>query len=226
MSFIRHAAVVAWKDLRVELRTREIVSTTVFFAAVVVVVGSFAFVDKVPSIADLSSGVMWTAITFSGTIGLGRAFEREREGHTMRGLLLSPAARGAVFLGKAVGVAVTLLVCEVVIVALVALLFGAPIERNPLLLALVMLLLTIGYSIVGSVFAGMLLGARSRGVLLAVSLYPILMPALMAAVKGTAAAWAGGAALAEGWFWVKFLLVFDAVFLVVSLWAFESLVVE
>ena len=207
MAFLRHAWVVAWKDLRVEMRTREILSTMVFFAAMIVIVCSFAFVEKVPSVADLGSGVLWVAVTFSGTIALQRAFEREREGQTMRGLLLAPAARAAIFLGKAIGVTAYMMVA-------------------PLHLAAVVVLATIGFAVVGSVFAGMLLRVRARELLLPVLLFPIIAPALIAGTKGTAALWAVKPAFSEAYFWIEFLILFDALFLVVSLWTFESLVVE
>lgn len=223
--FLRHTFTVAWKDLRVELRTRELVYTMVFFAAMIVLVCSFTFVEKVPSVADLSAGILWLAVAFSGTLGLSRAFDREREGNTMRALLLSPAPRGAIFLGKALGIAVFMLVVAAVVTGLATLLFGAPLGRNPHALAALVVLAIVGFAVVGSVFAGMLLKTRAKEVLLAVILYPILMPALMAGTKGTAAAWAADS-LPEAWFWIKFLAVFDAIFLSVSLWAFESLVVE
>lgn len=226
MRFLRHVAAVAWKDLRVELRTREILSTMVFFATMLVLICSFAFVDKVPSIGDMASGILWIAVAFSGTVGLSRAFERELHGGTMRALLLSPADRGAVLLGKSVGVAVIMLIVEAVVVPLLALLVGAPIERSPHILALILILATIGFSVVGSVFAGMLLPTRAREVLLAVILYPVVTPALVAGIKGTAALWADPSLTDQAFFWIKFLAVFDAVFLAVSLWAFEAVVVE
>jgi heme exporter protein CcmB len=224
MAFLRHAAMVAWKDMRVELRTREILSTTVFFAVMLVLVCSFAFVEKVSSIGDLASAILWISVAFSGTLGLGRAFDRELAGHTMRALLLAPSERGAIFLGKAVGVILTMLVVEAVVVPLLGFLFGAAIDRSPHLLVAILVLVTIGFAVVGSVFAGMLLPTRARDVLLAVTLYPVVTPALIAGIKGTAAVWTG--ALPEAMFWIKFLVVFDAIFLAVSLWSFESLVVE
>jgi heme exporter protein CcmB len=224
MPFLRHAALVAWKDLRIELRTREILSTTIFFAVMLVLVCSFAFVDRVASISDLASAILWLAVAFSGTLGISRAFDRELHGNTMRALLLAPAERGSVFLGKTVGIVLTMLIVEAVVVPLLALLFGAPVEREPLLLVALLVLVTIGFAVVGSVFAAMLLPTRARDVLLAVTLYPVAMPALIGGIKGTAALWSG--VLPEALFWIKFLLVFDAIFLSVSLWAFESLVVE
>lgn len=224
--FLRHALAIAWKDLRVELRTREILYSMVFFAAMIVIVCSFAFIDKTDATDGLAGGILWVAVAFSGTLGLSRSFDREREGNTMRGLLLSPAQRGAIFLGKAIGVALFMLVVQAVVVPLVAVLFGAPVGRAPGRLAALLVLATIGFAVVGSVFAGMLLRTRSREVLLAVILYPILTPALIAGTKGTSALWAVQTDGAEAFFWIRFLLVFDAIFLTVSLWAFESLVVE
>jgi len=226
MAFLRHAAMVAWKDLRVELRTREILSTTVFFAVMLVLVCSFAFVEKVPSIADLASAVLWIAVAFAGTLGISRAFDRELHGNTMRALLLAPAERGAIFLGKTAGIVFSMLVVEAVVVPLLGVLFGAPVGNEPLLLVCLLVLVTIGFAVVGAVFAGMLLPTRARDVLLAVTLYPVATPALIAGIKGTAALWSPGDALPQTLFWIKFLVVFDAIFLAVSLWAFESLVVE
>ena len=105
VSFFRHVGAVAWKDLRVELRSREIVYTMAFFAALLVVVFSFAFVKEQGVVAEATPGIVWVSVAFAGTVGLGRAFEREREGDTMRALLLAPASRLAVFLGKAVAIA-------------------------------------------------------------------------------------------------------------------------
>jgi heme exporter protein B len=226
MRFLRHAAAIAWKDLRVELRTREIVYTMAFFAAMIVLIFSFAFVREGEAIGEVASGILWVAIAFAGTLGLGRAFAREREGDTMRGLLLAPADRASIFLGKAVGVALFILLVAVVTVPLVGLLFGAPVLAHPLELGALLVLATIGFAVVGSVFAAMLLKTRMREVLLPVILYPIVVPALIAGTKGTAALFEATPALPVAHFWIKFLLVFDALFVAVSLWAFESLVIE
>lgn len=226
MSLLRHAALLAWKDLRVELRTREILYLMLFFAAVVILVFSFAFSEGGQIVPDVAGGILWISVAFSGTLGLGRAFEREREGDTMRGLLLAPVDRGAIFLGKALGIALFMLLVEAVVVPLVAVLFRAPIGQRPVELSALLVLVTIGFATVGSVFAGMLLRSRAREVLLAAILYPVVLPALIAGTKGTAAIWQATPDLPVVHFWIKFLVVFDAIFVAVALWAFESLVVE
>jgi heme exporter protein B len=213
-----------------------------FFAAMLALVFSFAFIapsgempgagaqggdpanrEVLPSVAG---GILWVAVAFAGTLGLGRAFDREREGDTMRALLMAPVDRGAVFLGKALGIALFMIIVEAAMVPLVAILFSAPVLSRPVELAGLLILATIAFATVGSVFAAMLLRSRAREVLLPVMLFPVIVPALIAGTKGTSAIWMVPPELAVAHFWLKFLGVFDAIFLSVALWAFESLVVE
>jgi heme exporter protein CcmB len=224
--FVRHVASVAWKDLRIELRSREIIYTVTFFAAMIVLIFSFAFSKGDEPMVEATPGILWVAVTFAGTLGLSRAFDRERENDTMRGLLMSPASRLAIFLGKTLGVVALMLIVELVVVPMVAFLFGAPLFRDPLPLVMIFVLGTLGFALVGTVFAAMLLRVRSRDVLLPVVLYPILVPLLIAATKGTGALLGKAADLDAAWYWVQFIAIFAAVFLAVAVWTFESLVIE
>jgi ABC-type transport system involved in cytochrome c biogenesis permease component len=142
----------------------------------------------------------------------------------MRGLLLAPIPRASIFLGKALAIALMVLVVEVVVVPLVALFFNAPLFKEPLLLVGILILGTVGISVVGSVFAAMLLKSSSRDVLLPVVLYPILVPLFIAVIKATAGMMEG--ATGVSWFWIQFAAAYDTIFIVVALWTFESLVIE
>jgi len=228
VSFLSHVGTVARKDLRVELRSREVVYTMLFFGAMVILIFSFAFVEgkSGKAVGDVSSGILWISVLFAGTLGLSRAFDREREGNTMRGLLLSPIPRAAIFLGKAISIAVFMLITQAIVVPMIAVLFKAPILDSPLELAATLVLGTIGFSVVGSVFASMLLRSRARAVLLPVTLYPIIVPLMIAATKATGALIGSSADLSVAYFWLRFMAVFDGVFLVAALWFFESLVIE
>lgn len=227
--FVRYVATMAWKDLRVELRSREIVLNMVFFAAMIVVLFSFAFLQKgeggqMVAMAEIAPGFLWVAVLFSATLGMSRAFDRERESDTMRGLLLSPAPRAALFLGKAIGLFLLMAMVEVVVVPMVWFFFSAPMFDHPLPMAALVVLATSGVAVVGSVFAAMLMRTRARDILLPVVLYPILVPLFIAAIKGTSAILGGD--LDQAWFWIRFLGVYDLAFVVASLWTFESLVIE
>jgi len=229
LDFLRHVATIAWKDLRVEMRSREILFNMVFFAAMMVVLFSFAFLKEAKdgqmvAVAEVAPGFLWIAVLFSATLGMGRAFDRERESDTMRGLLMSPAPRTALFLGKACGLFLLMAMVEAVVVPLVWFFFGAPLFADPLAMSAVVVLATAGVAIIGSVFAAMLMRTRARDVLLPVMLYPILVPLFIAAIRSTSGVMTGS--VEETWFWIRFLLVYDAIFVVAALWIFESVVIE
>lgn len=224
MSFWRQVVTLAGKDLRIELRSRELIYTMAFFAGMVVLIFSFAFIRDGKAVGEVVPGIVWVALLFSGTLGLSRAFGREREGDTMRGLLLSPGSRTALFLAKAVSIAVYILIVQAVVVPMIALLFGAGLFDYPLPFLVSILLGTLGFSVVGTVFAAMLMRTRSRDVLLPVVLYPILVPLLIAATKCTFSLLEGNTV--NTWFFIQFMGIYDLVFVVVALWVFESLVIE
>ena len=227
MSVVRQAARIAWKDLRIELRSKEILMTTAFFGTLVVVIYSLAFKNvDTRAVRGAVPGMLWVALAFTGTIALGRAFDRERENDTMRALLLAPVPRLAVFLGKAIAMTALILAVAVVVVPLLAIWLNAPLFEYPGPLALIVVLGAVGIAFVGSVFAATLLKVRSRDVLLPVILYPLLIPLFIAGTNTTAALIAETPNLEVAWFWISFVGIYDAVFLVLSLWTFESLVIE
>ena len=226
MSILRQASRIAWKDLRIELRSKEIVATMVFFATLLAVIYTFAFPNDDKSVRGAVPGMLWVALAFTGTIALGRAFDRERENDTMRALLLSPVPRLAVFLGKAFAMTLLVLSVAIVVVPLLALWLNAPLFDHIGQLALAIVLGAIGISVVGSVFAATLLKVRSRDVLLPVILYPLLVPLFVAGTKCTAGLIAELPNFDAAWYWIQFLGIYDAAFLVLSIWVFESLVIE
>jgi len=212
---------IARKDLLVEWRSREILYTMSFFAVLVVVIFSFAFVGEGKSGA-VAGGILWVVIPFAGVLGLGRAFDRERDGDTHQALLLSPASRAAIYLGKLLGVFIFISLSELVVVPLLLLLFSLR-ASSPSLLGGLLLLGTLGFAAVGSLFAAPLMQSRSRDVLLPVLLFPIITPLVVAGAKGTAALLAGPGELAGAMVWLKLMAAFDLVFVALSLWAFGPL---
>ena len=151
-TFWRVVWIVARKDLAIEARSRELLNTTVFFAVSCVVVFSVSFVGEGGdgrALGDAAAGILWIAIAFSGTLALGRTFERERYGDTLRALLLAPGTRAAVYVGKLVGIVALLLATQVVVVPLVALLFQARLFGHAVLLGALLVLGTVGFASVG-----------------------------------------------------------------------------
>ena len=224
--FVRTAWLVMQKDLTVEIRSREIVSTTVFFAISCVLVFAFALVRDGRTVVDAAAGILWIAIAFSGTLALGRTFERERYTDTLRALMLAPADRPAIYVGKLLAIVAMIFATEALLVPLVALLFQAGLFGAPMLLGAILLTGTLGFAAVGTLFAAMLVRARSRDVLLPVLLYPVTIPVIIGGVRGTAALLGDPPDVAMAQFWIGLLLFFDVVFIVLSLWTFEPLMTE
>src|SRR6188474_3727933 len=113
--FARAAWLVLRKDLTVEVRSMEIAYTTLFFAVSCVLVFAFALVQEGRAPEDGAAGILWIAIAFAGTLALGRTFERERYSETLRALLLAPAPRPALYVGKLLGMLAVLGVVELLL---------------------------------------------------------------------------------------------------------------
>ncbi len=226
MDFLRTVLLIVRKDLAVEVRSREIVYTTLFFAVACVLVFAFAFVKDGRPPEDGAAAILWVSVMFAGNLTLGRAFERERQADTLRALLLAPASRPAVYVGKLVGIVLLLVATEIVLVPLVAFLFVAPLLSHPVWLALLVLSGTTGFAAVGTLFAAMLVRARSRDMLLPVLLYPITVPVIIAGVRGTAALLQPEVDLDLVRFWLLLLVCFDVVFVTLALWTFEPLMTD
>jgi heme exporter protein B len=224
--FLRVAWLVVRKDLTVETRSFEIVSTTLFFAVTVVLVFSFGLVKEGAPPDDVAAAILWISIAFSGTLALGRTFDRERQNETLRALLLAPADRPALYVGKLVGLLLLLALVELLLLPLVALLFQAPVLASPALLGALMLTGTLGFASVGTLFAAMLVRVRTRDVLLPILLYPITVPVMIAGVRGTAALFQATPEHGVAQFWLALLVFFDAVFVTLALWTFEPLMTD
>lgn len=224
--FFATALLVLKKDFAIELKSREIAYTTFVFAVSCVLVFSLAFVRDGQPLEDAAAGILWIAVFFAGNLALGRTFERERYGETLRALLLAPAPRAAIYVGKFLGILLLLSVAELLLVPMVALLFQAALFTRPLLMSVLLVLGTIGFAAVGTLFAAMLVRARTRDVLLPILLYPMTVPVMIAGVRGTAALLQATPDEAMATMWIALLACWDTVFVTMALWTFEPLMTE
>ena len=225
--FAKIALLVLKKDVAIEVRSRELLYTTLFFAVSCVLLFAFAFVKEGRAAEDVPAGILWIAIAFAGTLALGRTFERERYSETIRSLLLAPAPRAAIYVGKLLGMIVLLSIAEVLLVPMVALFFDAAgLFARPLLFAGLLISGTVGFAAVGTLFAAMLVRSRTRDVLLPILLYPITVPVMIAGVRGTAALLQPTPDDAMAGMWLAILVAFDVVFVTLALWMFEPLMTE
>ena len=214
---------VAWKDLAVERRTKANFNSVVFFAALTLLLFGFALGADTEALKAASSGVLWLTVLFSGVLVFNRSYQTELDTGALEMLLLYPGERWAIFAGKLLANLAFVLLVEVVILPVAVVLYHMPLGNAPFGVIGVMLLGTLGFVTLGTFYAAMASRVRSREVLLPLLLFPMLVPVLIAAVQATAALLAGDA-MGDSRVWVRLLIVFDAIFLVATLVAFEHVI--
>lgn len=179
------ALAVLGKDLTIEVRTREIVTTAGFFAALVAIMASVSFYAGATTTTKVAPGAIWLSVAFSSVLALGRTWQRERDESALTGLLVAPIPRASIFLGKALGVFAFVSVVEAIVVPIVALLFHVDLLAVGAPLVLVLVMGTIGVAATGTLFGAMTVRTRARDLVLATVLFPLLSPTLVSGVVAT-----------------------------------------
>jgi heme exporter protein B len=220
MSYLRIVALVAAKDLRTELRSREQVLSLLVFAVLVLVVFNFAFDFTIIDFRTLGPGILWVAFIFSGILALNHAFHIEREQDRIDGILLAPIDRSAFYLGKVLSTVVVMATVEAVLVPLSAILFNQSITPRLGLLVLALVLNTVGFAAVGTLFAAITTQTRRSEVLLPLLLFPAAVPIALAAVRTTSHILAGRP-FERYANWVYMSAAYDLVFIAAAVLLFD-----
>jgi heme exporter protein B len=216
-------AALAWKDILSELRARDIVISILAFAVLSLIIFNFALRPSPQITPIVAPGVLWVAFTFAGVLGLTRAFVLEKDQGNLVGLLLTPTSRGALYVGKMLGSLFFMLMAEVVILPVFAVLFNlSPFQPE---LLLIILLATIGFASIGTLFSAIAINTRSREIMLPMLFLPIVVPIIIGAVVSSGIALEGGP-WSDTVKWVQLIAVFDVVVLVFSGFAFEHVLQE
>jgi heme exporter protein B len=216
-------ALVAAKDLRIEIRSRVATNQIAPFALLVLVLFAFALDPDRGVLQRAAAGLFWVAVLFSALLAIQRSFAVEAQGRPGDGLRLSGLDPAAVFVGKAVAVLTQLLVLEVVLGAGVVVLYGARLSGAALLLA-TCLLATIGLAAAGTIYGALAAGLGARETLLPLLLLPVLAPVLLSATRASEAALAG--VPAEGGPWLRLLAAFAIAYSAFGVAAFGVLLEE
>lgn len=217
-TFWRKVWTLARKDLRTELRTKEVLGTMAVFAVLAVLIFGIAFDLRVPSAAMVVPGVVWVVLLFTGVLGLNRAFGGEVEQGSMTALLLAPMQRGAIFCGKVLANWLFMLVTLVVMLPIVLVIFDTNLFTPWVLGSL--LLGTFGYVVVGTLFAALTANSRAREALLPVLLLPVLLPLFMAGLS-IAGDVLDGLSFANFQSWFVILAVYGVVFGLLAFLVFD-----
>ncbi|MFQ5666097.1 MAG: heme exporter protein CcmB [Candidatus Binatia bacterium] len=213
------------KDLQIEFRTKETLASLLLLALLTLVVLSFAFDPTSELRAEAAPGALWVAVIFAGVLGLNRSFLAERDNDCLQGLLLCPVDRGTIYIAKAVGNFLFMMVAQLAIVPIFIFFFNLPVSPALGAVALSLALGVLGFSAVGTLFAAIAVRTRAREVMLPLLLLPLVVPIFIAGVKVTGAMLAGGS-LSQSAPWLNLMVGFDVIFLVVGWLMFEYAVGE
>jgi len=223
MSFWRKVFAITWKDVMAEMRTKEIISAVLVFTLLVIVIFSFAFGTDPDLVKQVASGMLWVTFAFAGVLSLNRAFIMEKEEGCLEGLMVSPVSREVIYVGKALGSLLFMLVIEAIALPIFALLFNLGVFSFQLVI--VIILTTIGFVSVGTLFSALAVNTKAREMVLPILFFPIIAPVIISAVRASELALAG-----EPWVgmssWLQIIIAFDVIFLVVSCLIFAFVIEE
>jgi heme exporter protein B len=173
------------KDLLIEFRTKDSLTSMLFFGIVVLVIFNFSLGSLHNTIRPAVPGILWVAFAFSGTLGLNRLFAAEKENGCLQGLLMIPADRGAIYLGKMLASFFFMLIAEAVIFIIGLVLFNLTLWAEIPYLVLVFVVGTLGFTAVGTLLSAISVNTKLREVLLPLMLFPVILPILINAVEAT-----------------------------------------
>jgi heme exporter protein B len=223
-TFFAQLWAVARKDLLLEARSRERVVSMGTFAVLVAVVFSFALDPSVRA-REIAGAMIWVTVLFAGTLGMGRAFALEREADALTGLRVAPVDAGALFLGKWLANLLVVLAVEAIIFPVYGLFFSLPYGRSLPALAAVVVLATLGFIALGTLFGAIAAHTRLGETLVPILMLPLLIPVVIFAASATQRLLAGRP-VSEIASQLRMLAAFDLIFLFVCTAVFGAVLEE
>jgi len=204
--------VIAFKDLRAELRSKEAINSSVAFALVILLLFSFAFDPTEEQMRAMSGGLVWIVFAFAGTLVLNRSFSRELPNDCLDAMIAAPIPASGLFLGKALASFFLVMAVELVSLPVFGIFYNVRWARQFAPLLLVLVLATWGMTVIGTLFSALTVNIRLRELMLPLLLYPLLIPVIMAAMQLSTVLIAGEPVTAELAVWWRVLVAFDVIF--------------
>jgi len=221
--YLRAVGAIVWKDLRAEIRSREMISSMLLFTFMTVLIFSLALELDKDARSNTVAGVLWVAVVFAGLLGLGRSLAAEKDRGSLDALLLSPIDRSALFFGKMIGNLLFVLVIGLVLLVLLTVLFNITLVKP--LIVLVVVLGSLGFTTIGTLLSSMTVHARAREAMLPIVLMPVVLPVLISAVRASTAI-LNDMPRADWMPWIQLLGVADVIFLAAAYALFDFVVEE
>ncbi|MCE5203397.1 MAG: heme exporter protein CcmB [Coriobacteriales bacterium] len=227
---MRQFRAILKKDIVMELRTKEMITSMGLYAILTMVVYQVALAEAGENfdVRLVMPGLIWVAFIFMSMLGLNRSFVHEKDQGCLDALLLAPIDRPVIFLSKSVGNLLFLLVVEALSLPVFAFLFlqGKEGIGNPIwMIALVLFGASIGIAGVGTLLATISVNTSGKDIMLAVLFVPLEYPLLRAAVGATFAAVIGGpGTMTAFWGWMAWIAAFDVIMVAVAYGLYEFVI--
>ena len=216
---------IIFKDLVIELRNKESISSMLMFGVLVLVIFNFAFEPSSVERALIAPGTLWVAFSFAAILGLNRSLAMEIDNDCLQGLLLAPLSRGDLYLGKVAGNFIFILIAEVIVLPVFVILNNLRFNLQFLEIAGITCLGTLGIAAISTILSTISANTRMKEVMLPVLQIPLTIPVVICAVEATATVLIPDY---EGEIssWLSVLAGFTIVYLTVSYLIFEYAVEE
>jgi heme exporter protein B len=221
MSLFTNALSIAWKDLYSEWKTRQVLTTMIIFAELVIVVCSFAFDPTNNTTKAVIPGAIWIIIVFSGILGLNRSFVSEQKNDNMHALLTAPLDAASIYLGKFLANFIMLLIVEIVAIPFLFLLFDFREMGSFPYFILVLFIGSFGFVAIGTFLAALAANSRSSEMLLPIMLFPLVSPILIGAVQATKIILTNIDKLPNAISWIQLIGGYNVIFFVLCVLLFE-----
>lgn len=220
------AGAIARHDLREELRRPVAAVGVLLFGTSSLVTLHLALAGGGRVTDGMAAGALWIVLVYGALLGTARALGVEREEGTWDALLLAPADRSSIFLGKVLSAALLTIMLHAVLVPLYALLFAAPSTAAAVaVLAVAVVLADVGFALVGVLLGSLGMHSRGRELLTASMFLPLVLPLVIAATTASLHAY-GAAPDAQVARLLGFLVLYDATFLAIGIAALPEVAVD
>ncbi len=217
---ISNAWTIFAKDLKLDYRRVENFFSMLFFSLVILLIFTFALSPEQTKQIEILCGIFWISFLLSGILSLSKSFSLEKENSCLDALLVSPISRGSIFLGKMMANIAMIMIVQLIVIPAFGILINDVVFNYVAIFVFVSFLASIGFSSLGTLLAGMTSDIRFKEILLPILLFPLLVPLLLACVKISQSILAGEG-ISPIVDWLRLLVGFDLIFIIISYLTFE-----
>jgi heme exporter protein B len=221
---LRPITAIVFKDIVIEMRSKESISSMLMFGILVLVIFMFAFESSGLDKALIGPGELWAAFSFSAILGLNRSLSMEIDNDCLQGLLLAPLGRGSLYLGKVASNFTFMIIAEFVVLPVFFILNNLSFDQRFLGVVGISILGTLGIAAVGTILSTISANTRMKEVMLPILQIPLTVPVVIAAVEATSQILNSDNPQISAW--LTILAGFSIVYLTISYLVFEFAVEE